>query len=224
MQPVISAATTRWERAYQAFESPAEERRKFIRRLKRIGAHDWDRNLRILEVCSGRGSGLGAWRALGFRRVFGVDLSPALVFGATEATGRLMVGDVRALPVPDTTVDVVIVQGGLHHLVSTRDVNDALGEMRRVLAPQGRIVVIEPWLTPFLRLVHAICSIGLVRRLVPRLDALATMIEEERVTYERWLNAPDEHLAVFTRHVAPEILSRRWGKIVLVGTAAEGLS
>ena len=221
MQHVIAAAPTRWERAYQAFESPEEERRKFVRRLTGLGADTWDRNLRVLEVCSGRGNGLGAWRALGFRRVFGVDLSPALVFGATESGGRSIVGDVRALPVPDASVDVVVVQGGLHHLISTRDVDNALGEMRRVLAPRGRIIVIEPWLTPFLRLVHAICAVDLVRRLVPRLDALATMIEEERVTYERWLNAPAEHLAVFTRHVAPEILSRRWGKIVLVGTAAQ---
>ena len=29
------------------------------------------------------------------------------------------------------------------------------------------------------------------------IDALATMIDEERETYERWLHAPDEHLAVF---------------------------
>jgi hypothetical protein len=43
------------------------------------------------------------------------------------------------------------------------------------------------------------------------------MIEEERETYERWLNAPDEHLAVIRSHVKPHLLKRRWGKLTIVG-------
>src|SRR5829696_1545675 len=73
-------APTRWERAYQVFETPEQELRKFRSRLRAIGAHKWDRRARILEVCSGRGTGLRAWRDLGFRNVVGVDYSPALVF------------------------------------------------------------------------------------------------------------------------------------------------
>jgi hypothetical protein len=44
------------------------------------------------------------------------------------------------------------------------------------------------------------------------------MIDEERATYERWLHAPQEHLAVFHRYVVPQIMQRRWGKLVLVGS------
>ena len=64
-------APTKWEQAYQRFETPAEERRKFIQRLRSIGVDAWKRDLGILEVCSGRGNGMVAWREMGFTRVCG---------------------------------------------------------------------------------------------------------------------------------------------------------
>ena len=212
------SASERWERAYQAFETPEKERRKFAKRLRTIGAHKWVRRARVLEVCSGRGTGLQAWQDLGFPNVVGVDYSPALVFGHSHSTKRVIVGDARRLPLAHASVDIAIVQGGLHHLFTTKEVDETLAEMCRVLRPGGRIIIIEPWLTPFLRLVHTVCERSIVRRLFPRVDALATMIEEERETYERWLNAPEEHLTVFHRHVVPEFIRRRWGKLIIVGS------
>src|SRR5271166_6151917 len=38
-----------WEEAYQRFETPEEECRKFLRRLKRLGADDWPRDAAIVE-------------------------------------------------------------------------------------------------------------------------------------------------------------------------------
>jgi hypothetical protein len=43
------------------------------------------------------------------------------------------------------------------------------------------------------------------------------MIEEERETYHRWLDAPDKLLGLITRYVAPDILWRRRGKLTVVG-------
>ena len=54
-------------------------------------------------------------------------------------------------------------QGGLHHLFTRADVGDALAEMCRVASADGRIVILEPWLTPFLRVVHAVCERPLIR-------------------------------------------------------------
>ena len=213
-------AATRWERAYQAFETPEQELAKFLGRLREIGADRWDRQSRVLEVCSGRGTGLRAWSALGFRDVLGVDYSYALVTGH-RGSGRCVLGDARAIPLASGSRDIVAVQGGLHHLFTSADVDRALAEMRRIAAPDGHIVIVEPWLTPFLRVVHAACEQPLARRLWPKLDALATMIEEERETYERWLNAPEEHLALIRRHVAPQLLRQRWGKLIVVGSAVD---
>jgi hypothetical protein len=66
----------RWERAYQAFETPEEEIRKFTGRLRLVGVHQWNRSARVVEICCGRGNGLRAWHALGFPHTLGVDLSP----------------------------------------------------------------------------------------------------------------------------------------------------
>jgi hypothetical protein len=96
--------------------------------------------------------------------------------------------------------------------------------MRRVVTPSGRIVIVEPWLTPFLRFVHATVKQPVARRLSPQFDALATMIEEERDTYERWLNAPDAYLRLIRCYVAPRLLRRRWGKIIVVGSPATPLA
>lgn len=211
---------TRWERAYQAFETPEQELRKFVNRLRSIGAERWDRGSRVLEICSGRGSGLRAWHAIGFADVVGVDYSHALV-STHRGPGRCVLGDARALPLSSASRDIAVVQGGLHHLLSRPDVELALKEMGRVVGPDGRIVIIEPWLTPFLEFVQVVYQQPLARRLWRKLDALATMHEEERETYERWLSDPDGYLALVTRHVTPHVLRRKWGKLIVVGSPVE---
>jgi ubiquinone/menaquinone biosynthesis C-methylase UbiE len=208
---------TRWERAYRDFETPSQEFRKFLSRLRSVGADGWDRRMRVLEVCSGRGNGLRAWHALGFENVVGVDLSQAQV-AAHQGPGVCVVGDARHLPFPSRSFDVAVVQGGLHHLCTHEDVELALAEMRRVVLPEGRIIIVEPWLTPFLQVVHLLTNSRLVRRFSKTFDALATMIEEERQTYEQWLNDPDRYLATIRQHVAAQVVRRRWGKLIVVGT------
>ena len=208
---------SRWEQAYQRFETPEQEIRKFNSRLRRVNADKWDRRLRILEICSGRGNGLRAWHALGFSDVLGVDLSLPLVATHT-GPGVCILGDVRSLPLASASRDVVVVQGGLHHLFTFEDVAQALAEMTRVLVPDGRVIIIEPWRTPFLRCVHALSRQPAVRRLSNKMDAFETMLEEERNTYEQWLGSPERCLEIILKHVNPQILERRWGKLTVVGT------
>ena len=207
---------TRWEQAYQVFETPDQERRKFIRRLRSIGADHWDRRWRVLEVCSGRGSGLRAWHSLGFTRLLGVDFSPALV-STYRGPGSCVLGDARRLPVASASCNVAIVQGGLHHLLTPEDVEHTLSEMRRVVPPNGRIIIIEPWLTPFLKLVHWVCARPLACRLSRKVAALAIMIQEERATYDQWLNDPDAYLGLIYAYVVPHLVRRRRGKLIIVG-------
>ena len=121
---------------------------------------------------------------------------------------------------PDRSQDVVIVQGGLHHLPTLlSDLETTLREIHRVLTPQGHFVLVEPWDTPFLRLVHGCCGLPMARRGWKKLDALATMIDRERTTYESWLRRGKEIRALLTAYFAPERETRRWGKLSFVGLA-----
>jgi ubiquinone/menaquinone biosynthesis C-methylase UbiE len=206
-----------WEVAYARFETPAQEVRKFIRRLAKLGVASWSRRAEILELCCGRGNGLHALSSLGFSSLAGIDLSVALI-SQYNGSATMYIGDCRQLPFKDGSKDIVIVQGGLHHLkLLPEDLEQTLSETGRVLRQHGICVVVEPWLTPFLVLVHKICANGFARRLAPKIDALASMIEYESATYDQWLAHPEMIVSSFERFFATEICSIQWGKYMYVG-------
>jgi SAM-dependent methyltransferase len=215
--PAVSCCDATWEAAYLQFESAEAELRKFRKRLIRLNAATWPRESVVVDLFCGRGNGLKALTSLGFTSLIGVDLSETLLLGY-EGPAGLYVGDCRDLKLPDRSVDIVIVQGGLHHLPDLpSDLEMTLREIRRVLRPTGRFVVVEPWDTPFLKLVHAFCNFSLARRGWKKLDALATMIERERATYESWLGRGDEILRLLQTHFHVEQQSIGWGKLTYVG-------
>jgi SAM-dependent methyltransferase len=206
-----------WEAAYLRFESAEEEIHKFRKRLEQLGAAGWPRDARIVELFCGRGNGLHALEQLGFTRVEGLDLSATLL-AQYQGPARCYVGDCRHLPFDDESKDVVIIQGGLHHLPDLPgDLEQTLAEIRRVLVATGVVVIVEPWMTPFLAVVHAACRNRLARRLSPKVDALAIMIEHERATYEAWLGQPSTILAALNQHFEPVQSARSWGKLRYVG-------
>ena len=208
-----------WEAAYRRFETPAEEVRKFVRRFRHLGLAAWPKDLRLVDLFCGRGNGLVALARLGFTRLEGVDFSPALL---REYAGRarLYVGDCRRLKFPDSSIDGVIIQGGLHHLQALPDdLARVLHEVARVLKPGGRVAIVEPWQTPFLRCVHGVCGYRLPRRLSVKLDALAAMTEREHATYFQWLARSEEILALLSRTFVVERKEFRWGKLRFVGRA-----
>ena len=209
-----------WEAAYLRFETPEEERRKFLRRLRKLGSSAWPRDAQIVELFCGRGNGLHALEQLGFSRLEGADLSAALLANYA-GSAKCVVADCRQLPYPDESRDIAIVQGGLHHLPELpADLVRVVQEVRRVLRPGGRLVVVEPWRTPFLRLVHWVGSFRIARRLWPKLDALETMTEWESETYEQWLAQPELVLGTLERGFVVERKLIRWGKLMWVGRRA----
>ncbi|QDU70581.1 class I SAM-dependent methyltransferase [Mucisphaera calidilacus] len=206
-QPPPEPSITAWEDAYSRFETPAQERAKFRQRLRKLNAHKLPRDARILETFCGRGNGMNAWKDLGFQNIHGLDLSPRLL-AQVDGPFQTFEGDACNMPFDDHAYDAVCVQGGLHHLPSSQHLDQCLRETRRVLKPHGYFLVVEPWNTPFLRLVHAMTRSPL-RRLWPKLDALAVMIDNERTTYEAWLNAAprilqnlEQHFVIETKHIA----------------------
>jgi ubiquinone/menaquinone biosynthesis C-methylase UbiE len=207
-----------WEAAYLRFETPEQEIQKFIMRLNRLGAPQWPRDAEIVDLFCGRGNGLVALERLGFTQLEGVDLSPRLV-AQYRGPAKCIVGDCRQLSFADRSKDVLIVQGGLHHLPTLPgDLQQTFAEMQRVLRKEGRAVFVEPWLTPFLKFVHKVSENSLARRLSNRMDALATMIQFERRTYEQWLGQPELIKKIARAHFVPVHESFAWGKWNFVGT------
>ncbi len=96
----------------------------------------------VLDV--GTGTGVAAITAArAGARASGIDLTPGLVEVARENARMagltdvdLREGDAEALPYPDASFDVVISQFG--HMFAPRP-EAAIGEMRRVLKPSGRV-------------------------------------------------------------------------------------
>lgn len=212
-----------WEAAYLRFETPEEEIEKFVRRLRAFGLDKSDKQQRVVELFSGRGNGMVALSRLGFNNLEGVDLSEELLV-QYRGEGTLHLADCRKLPFDDASVDIAIVQGGLHHLPRMpQDLDETLGEVRRSLKPEGTFYVVEPWRTPFLTLAHAVTDLKIVRRFYAKGDALAEMTEHEWDTYQQWLSMPAEVMAVFEKHFQTKSKHTAWGKLTYVGTPrAEG--
>ena len=221
-RPSSSCCDPTWEEAYRRFETPDEEVEKFRRRLLAAGAAEWNPDFEIAELCCGRGNGLQALASLGFARLRGVDLSEELLRTYT-GPARLYLGDCRDLQFPERSLDVVIVQGGLHHLVDTiPDLDQTLRGVRRVLRSNGRLVVVEPWRTRFLTIVLAAIRLRAVRRLSNKADALATMVEREQDAYLRWLSKPDAILALLHDHFVSQREKIGWGTLTFVGSPRTG--
>ena len=206
-----------WEAAYQRFETPEEEVRKFIRRLTRFGFPNLPKDSRIAEIFCGRGNGLVALERMGFTHLEGVDLSDDLLH-QYRGTATLHLADCMDLPLTDGAYDVVVVQGGLHHLPTLpQDLDRCLECVMRILKPQGTFFVVEPWSTPFLTMVHLIVEQPWMRKIYAKGDALAEMTDRERVTYEQWLNQPDAIMSVFNRYFVAKTARKRWGKLIYAG-------
>ena len=207
-----------WEAAYLRFETPEEEIQKFIARLNRLGAPQWPRGAEIVELFCGRGNGLIALERLGFKRIEGVDLSSRLL-AQFKGSAKCTLADCRQLPFADRTKDVLIVQGGLHHLPTLPDdLDQTFSEMQRVLRKDGRVMFVEPWRTPFLTFVHCVSELPPVRKISSKMDAFATMTHHERRTYEQWLGQPELIKETARAHFVSVHEHFAWGKWNFVGT------
>jgi demethylmenaquinone methyltransferase/2-methoxy-6-polyprenyl-1,4-benzoquinol methylase len=101
---------------------------------------------RVLDLCCGSGDLCFLAEDRGARSVVGVDFTlPMLAVARRRASGsprrsRFLQADALALPFADGSFDVVTISYGLRNIA---DIARALAEMRRVLAPGGRAVVLD---------------------------------------------------------------------------------
>lgn len=208
----LSCCNERWEAAYRRFESAAEERGKFRARFRSLGIDQLPRDSSVVDLFCGRGNGLAVLADWGFTQLTGVDLSPDLLRQCPTGVRRI-VADCTDLRFDPESIDVFIVQGGLHHLPRIpEDLERCLQGIHEALKPGGRFFVVEPWNTSFLQVVHALTRNPLARALVPRFDAFAIMVEEEWETYSQWLRADATILRTFRETFGDCHFTTGWGK------------
>src|SRR5262245_44790638 len=104
----------------------------------------------VLDIGCGTGTlAIVAKRQVGASgRVFGIDASPAMIARATSKAAKtgtdvsFMTAVVEALPFSDGQFDVVLSTLMLHHLPRKLR-QQCAREIRRVLSPQGRVLVVD---------------------------------------------------------------------------------
>jgi ubiquinone/menaquinone biosynthesis C-methylase UbiE len=125
------------------FEAVEEHRYRTEWHIPDAAGFDEARGLRVLEIGCGLGTD-GARFARAGAGYTGVDLTEAAVslarrrFELEGLSGEFRVADAEALDFADESFDIVYSHGVLHH---TPDAAAAVREVRRVLAPKGRAVV-----------------------------------------------------------------------------------
>lgn len=105
---------------------------------------------RVLDVCCGTGTlAIAARRRVGETgAVHAIDASAEMIVRARKKSARkslpvtFEIAPAQALPFPDATFDVVLCTLALHHL-EEGDRATAIAEMKRVLKPGGRLLVVE---------------------------------------------------------------------------------
>jgi arsenite methyltransferase len=129
---------------------------KLAERDRLLNLLTWRGSERVLDVGCGRGLMLiGAAKRLTTGSAVGVDIWQAedLSGNRAEATlenvrsegvekrVRVETADMRALPFPDASFDVIVSKAAIHNLYERADRAKALGEMARVLAAGGQLLL-----------------------------------------------------------------------------------
>jgi ubiquinone/menaquinone biosynthesis C-methylase UbiE len=135
------------------WESKIGKLRDRERLLRRI---DWTGSEHVLDVGCGRGLILvGAARRLRTGKAIGIDIwqsedltgnAPDAVLENARYEGvddrvEVRTADMRQIPFPDGTFDVILSRAAIHNIYSANDRAAAIREIARVLRPGGQAVI-----------------------------------------------------------------------------------
>jgi SAM-dependent methyltransferase len=143
----LSAQPQLWNlfRRILEFNFRAEKRvirEELIPRARRVEKAE-SRKARLLDMGCGTGELAGSFIKAGYE-YYGVDIEPERIRYArkTFPGGKFHVMDASNLTYPDGYFDQILITGVLHHL-SDEEVRGIVREIKRVLSPDGRALVME---------------------------------------------------------------------------------
>jgi ubiquinone/menaquinone biosynthesis C-methylase UbiE len=114
-----------------------------VRRLRIIslGVFPPRRGMAVLDMGCGTGTHLNLYRKAGCR-VFGLDLSSAMLNVAQEKIENLVLGDASRMPFPDGSFDLVTAMLVFHEMPASLRL-PVLRDAKRVVKRDGRLLIID---------------------------------------------------------------------------------
>jgi SAM-dependent methyltransferase len=144
---------TTWENSFVQLYGETSAVSKNISRLRRGGLlkHLRKHDL-VLDLFCGKCETEHGLKRMGYDRVICGDYSVRLL--KTSRTGPVpkVCLDALNLPIKERSIDIVIIQGGLHHLQNTQKILRCLQGLKKIVAPDGYVFISEPGNTVLLGL------------------------------------------------------------------------
>jgi hypothetical protein len=136
-----------WEAVCLPFETTGQEIRE---RFRALNVNKWHRKAAIVELFCGRGNGLRALNLHGFPRIERIGLSARLV-PQYRGHAKCHVGDCWQLHLPTRAKTLLLFGQFASSAVAARRLERTLAQLHRLLRKDGKVLLVESWLTPFLR-------------------------------------------------------------------------
>lgn len=140
----VPEAYDRWARLYDSYDNP------MVAAAARVLALLTHPGATVYEFGCGTGRNLAALLAMGATRAVGCDLSPGMLSQARQREVRLELFQqdmAQPAPLPDASTDLALFSLSLEHIAN---LEPAFREARRLLKPEGRVLILE--IHPFLSL------------------------------------------------------------------------
>lgn len=122
------------------FEGMNINKKTFYERIKRINKKISNKG-RMLDVGSAFGDSLYEAKLLGWKDLYGVELSDFAAAKAREKGLKIKAGTLKSAKFPSDYFDVVTLQDVIEHV---KDPNSEIQEIKRVLKPGGLVFIVTP--------------------------------------------------------------------------------
>lgn len=160
-EKTIRRETGQWHEAYRSDALTQRRWATHFKKLKRAGILAAAQDDRILDICCGEGEMLEMLAARGMKSLIGADLVSEYPGRPTIAPRRwqYVASSADKLPFKPGTFDWVLCAHSLHHLGGLANIKALVEDAYTCLKPGGRLVLIDHYDSPQLRLALAVlCS------------------------------------------------------------------